>query len=69
MEIKEIQDAIQEILANRDDPERAHSLEDKLYFNFIKSLADNPALDCDYISRCAEEVLQTKTIKFARWCA
>jgi len=48
-----------------DDPETAHSLEDNLYFDFVKFVAQRK----DKIGKFAQVILKTKRISFPRWCA
>jgi len=47
------------------DDESAHSLEDRLYTDFVKFVAKRN----DKIGMIARKVLESKRIKFARWCA
>lgn len=61
----EIKKRITEIVNERRDDEVAHSLEDDLRADFIEFIANS---DCKY-SGMAKEVMNTKYICFARWCA
>lgn len=53
---------LEEVREARHDPERAHSLEDKLYEEVLEHHA---ALGCPI----AATALMTRDIGFARWCA
>ncbi len=66
MNIKDIQEKVEAINADQKDYERAHALEDALYLEFVKHVAqaENPKLRA-----LALEVLKTKDIKFARMTA
>ena len=66
MNLSQVKQKIDEIAASQWDDEAAHSLEDNLYFDFVKhvsEVADGELKDT------ALEVLKTKELDFARWCA
>ena len=52
-----------------DDPERAHTLEDRLFTDFIHCVANNMYDDINEASNVAEVVSRTSKIDFPRWCA
>lgn len=60
MDIEELQDKVNRIIAMAGDPERAHSEEDDLHLELI-------ALYCPYDVR--QEVLRLAETSFPRWCA
>jgi hypothetical protein len=65
MTIEEVKQKIMLIDDNQHDDELAHSLEDKLREDVLKSIAsgvDNP-------QELARLVLTTTELKFSRWCA
>lgn len=66
MEIEYIKEVILDIQYNAYDDERAHGMEDDLYFEFIKHVAD---LELGELSEKAKLVLSSKQIEFKRWCA
>lgn len=66
MTIDEIRQRIAAIRAIATDDERAHGKEDRLYADFIQSVADG---DADDLPAKAKLVLTTADIDFARWCA
>jgi hypothetical protein len=57
------------------DDESAHSMEDELYANVVRTLAsiqDNPDFtffDLAELVQVAQIALETENISFARWCA
>jgi len=65
MTIDDVKLAIEEIRRHSEgpgrDPERAHSLEDELWFGVLTELSEHHAI--------AREALKTKDISFSRWCA
>ena len=66
MNLSQVKQKIADIDECRCDDEAAHCLEDNLYFDFVKhvsEVADGELKDA------AIEVLKTKEIYFARWCA
>ena len=68
MTIKEIRERINEIKDRSSSNEDAHILEDKLYVDFIKSIAEDISLPAK-IKDQATIVLEARGIKFTRWCA
>jgi ribosomal protein S20 len=66
MDIKEIKKRIKEIKGKTWDNEVAHDMENLLYKDFIKSIANG---DTDNIQEKAKLILTTKNIKFTRWYA
>jgi len=69
MTLKEIEDRIEHISANKDDDEAAHGAEDVLYSTFIEYVASPAARDDLTLADKARMVLSTKQIDFQRWCA
>ena len=63
MDKKHIMMAIQNIRDSSGDYEVAHSMEDGLYRDFIKDIAERN----DHIGELAKLVLSTKKIEFARY--
>ena len=49
----------------RSDDEVAHSLEDDLYYDFVKDIAKGQSNQ----SKRARLILTTEEMDFARWCA
>lgn len=47
------------------DPERMHAVEDQLHVDVLRSIAEG----CDDPAGLAAIALQTKDIRFSRWCA
>lgn len=51
------------------DDEAAHSIEDDLYSLFIECVSENMYETIEEMQQVAKEILKTKDIEFARWCA
>ena len=68
MTIQEIQGRIREIKEGLDDPEKAHSLEDRLRMDFIRHVAANGLWDWD-VAQKARLVMTTNDLCFGRWMA
>jgi hypothetical protein len=66
MNIQDIRNSVDGIKEMSFDDEAAHSREDDLYYAFIVYIAKG--VDVEY-AEMAKEVLKTKQIDFARWCA
>ncbi len=66
MTLDEVKRATVHIFNKSDDDERAHCLEDDLYYRLLASIADGT---CDDPAACAAEAITSKSIMFARWCA
>lgn len=66
MTIEEIRNKVQEIYMVSADDEAAHGHEDDLYHEFVKHIAETGNKKQ---REMATEILKTKDIKFARWCA
>ena len=66
MTADEITERIKKIEQASGDDEAQHSREDKLYYDFIKFIADTELGD---LGLMAKLVLTTKAINFARWCS
>lgn len=66
MTVEDVKARVAEIEANKDDDEKAHGLEGKLYRDVLEAIVtestETPKL-------CAYEALQSQRIQFARWCA
>jgi len=65
MTLEEVKIRTANIAASQFDDEAAHSMEDDLYEDIIRSIA--AGLCDDPIAVCTEAI-KTKTIEFARWC-
>ena len=65
MKIEEIKRRVDLIKERADDPESAHSQEDKLYLDFIKYISKLSSP----LGKKALAVLETQEIDFPRWCA
>jgi hypothetical protein len=61
----EISERLRAIAECAGDAERAHSMEDKLYIDFVKFIASNKNPFTDM----AELILTSEYINFSRWCA
>lgn len=48
------------------DDERAHIMEDNIYFAVIKAIAEGR---CENITQCCVEVIKCEDIEFSRWHA
>ena len=66
MDIKQIEARIAAIYAVQSDDEEAHIMEDELWEDVLRAIANN---EVDSPSTAAYLALTTKNIKFARWCA
>jgi hypothetical protein len=66
MTLEEAGERVREIEARIDDDEVAHSMEDDLYADFIKSIIRGKN---NKLARIAQEVLKTKELNFDRHCA
>lgn len=64
-EIRTRVEAIQQKVLIQEDDEAAHSLEDTLYVDLLRAIADS---SCEYAPH-AREALKATEINFARWCA
>lgn len=63
---RHIHDTLKMIYDSRYDPEVAHSLEDDLYYDFVKFITES----CDdKIKELAKLVLTSRDIKFGRRCS
>lgn len=72
MTLEEIEIKLQEIKDVSGDDEKAHSLADKLYFDFVKYIAEetrNIPIGKTTLSSLAKRVLKVEDIDFKRWCA
>jgi hypothetical protein len=65
----EIKSRVQEIVDAADDMERAHSLEDDLYYDFVTFVSQNERTNQFSLAIMALEVLETKKVRFKRACA
>ena len=68
MTLEEIKKRVEYIREIKGDDESAHSHEDKLYEDFIR-FCETPGDALANVPLMAQEVLKTKEIDFARWCA
>lgn len=66
MNLEELKNRIKDISECSGDDEAAHCMEDRLYFDLIKSISEEK---CEDIVLCCKEILKTKDIDFQRWCA
>lgn len=67
MRVEEVIKRVQEIeaVADRGDPEAAHSREDSLYFDVLVAIASGSR----NMRRLAQEAVKAAEIEFVRWCA
>jgi plasmid stability protein len=65
MTIAQINKRLQKIKNVASDDEHAHSLEDELWHDVLKAIADG----CAYPQAMAAAALKSRDIKFSRWCA
>jgi hypothetical protein len=61
-----VRERVEAIREAAEDDEFAHGLEDSLYEDILRAIADGRCLDP---VACATEALKTRDINFARWCA
>lgn len=66
---QEIREVVHEIELDSCDPEAAHGREDTLYHRFIQELAHGQHTNLDQIVEMSKELVKTKSLSFARWCA
>lgn len=66
MTIEEVEAEVERIRAMRGDDESAHSAEDRLWENVLRTIASGYG---DKPSSLAAAALKTADIDFARWCA
>ena len=64
MDIKDVIESVEEIEANSNDPEWAHTLEDKLHASVLEYIASGK---CSNPAEFASEALKTRRIAFNRW--
>lgn len=69
MNILEIKKRVDEIKEVKHDPEVAHELEDRLFYNFVDAVMNNEYEDLEDAVFAAEEVMKVREIQFARWHA
>lgn len=65
---EQIQKALDDIGAENGDNEYMHRMEDQLYEDFVRSIAEDPTLPL-IIQEKAKSVLTSKDMKFDRWYA
>ena len=66
MNLDEVNSRLAKIHENITDDERAHSMEDKLHQDVLRSIADG---SCDNPAHCAAAALASLKLDFARWYA
>jgi hypothetical protein len=66
MTIDKVQKALAEIKKTKGDAEKAHDLEDRLYKDVLRSIADG---NCDDPIAVSHEALKASKIPFPRWRA
>jgi hypothetical protein len=66
MNLAEAVKRVQQVEAIKGDDERAHSMEDRLYFDFVYHVSEYGNIK---LREIAKEILKTKDIRFDRWCA
>lgn len=66
MTVADVAARVQAIRSSAGDDEVAHGMEDDLHQDVLRAIADGR---CEDVRGCATAALETKTIKFARWCA
>lgn len=65
MDVTKIRDRVHEIRVCSDNPEGAHTLEDALYLDVLRAIADG----AENPEELAREALLAAEIMFPRWCA
>lgn len=60
---QEVRERVEAIRAQADDPEVAHVMEDRLWFEVLSVMAQWDGCEI------AAEALKTREIEFPRWCA
>jgi hypothetical protein len=66
MDVEQVKARVEEIRKCAGDDERAHSMEDELRCDVLTAIALG---QCDDPQGCAEVTLETRYIRFSRWCA
>lgn len=66
MDIEECKMRVRDISARACDDESAHILEDSLYADFVRYVAEKSSGE---LAEMAKEILKTGDIKFSRWYA
>lgn len=69
MDIKEVKLRIAKIENISGDDEVAHSMEDKLFHEFVESIIQGEYKSWDEIIDVAKELYKVRDIDFERWCA
>lgn len=64
--IEDVENSLKKLESLKHDDEAAHGYEDYLYSEVLEAISENR---CENPSKCAELVLKSKEIDFARWCA
>ena len=65
MTVDEIKARVEEIARERDDDERAHGMEDKLWEDVLQAIAEGHSAPAEI----ARQALASRAIKFSRWGA
>lgn len=68
MTLEEIKKGIEYLEDVKDDFEEAHCHEDFLYRSFVEFISEGN-FDKEELIEMAKELLKSKDIDFARWCA
>lgn len=61
-----VRERVDAIEAVRGDDEAAHSMQDRLFADLIRSMAEGRCVD---VAGCAREALRVLDMQFDRWCA
>ena len=66
MTIEQIRARIEEIRSNKSDPDKAHTLEDELLWDFVRYIHSTGNKD-GLLKEKAELILTSQDIEFQRW--
>ncbi len=66
MTISDVKELVDEVKALKDDDEAAHSTQDGMLEQVLRSIADGT---CEDPHIMAQEAIKVFDIEFARWCA
>jgi len=67
--LTKIKNRIDKIESLKHDPEVAHELEDKLFYDFVKAIKNDEFCSYEDIKYLSEAILKFKDIQFPRWTA
>lgn len=66
MTVEQVRERVAEIEASVGDDETAHGMEDRLYLDLLRAIAEGRCADP---AACAAEAIKADELDFARWCA